>query len=342
MNTCRRTVARAWLLTALIPAGHGLAQQHVDVLPYNDAGAIKTGKFDFDINDFVLDVRLFAEDMTFVEPTFHGTGAPGFTTGGGLILLPNQGLGFDVSAITVAGGVHNLLYWDGVDDDDDGDYLEDVDFGTPNPGEDMRLFKPLNNTAILDGSSADVPGFEIDITNGAGHIHRHISFQARGPAGTPPSDGLFLIALTMNMAGLDDSAPTYLLFNGDYLRDGDDEIIFIGDLPQTNSDSETAAIAWIETNLLGATAVLLGDANNDLQVTGADLIAVQQNFGRVGPPHDGTLRGDANDDGQVTGADLISVQQNFGSALLSASSPVPEPTGLALMVVAGCTYLLRR
>ena len=76
---------------------------------------------------------------------------------------------------------------------------------------------------------------------------------------------------------------------------------------------------------------LLGDANNDNQVTGGDLIAVQQNFGSVDPnsPSDGLFTGDANDDGQVTGADLIAVQQNFGT--VTTAAPVPEPVTAALM-----------
>ena len=77
-------------------------------------------------------------------------------------------------------------------------------------------------------------------------------------------------------------------------------------------------------------AILFGDANNDGQVTGADLIAVQQNFGNVGPPNDGTLLGDANDDGQVTGADLIAVQQNFGNVLGPGGASVPEPASLVV------------
>ena len=56
--------------------------------------------------------------------------------------------------------------------------------------------------------------------------------------------------------------------------------------------------------------LLSGDANKDNSVTGADLISVQQNFGKVGAV---PLMGDANDSGDVTGADLISVQQNFGN-----------------------------
>ena len=79
---------------------------------------------------------------------------------------------------------------------------------------------------------------------------------------------------------------------------------------------------------------LIGDANGDGQVTGADLIAVQQNFGKTGTP---PLPGDANNDGLVTGADLISVQQNFGNVL---AAPVPEPATIALLV--GCLALCRR
>ena len=85
--------------------------------------------------------------------------------------------------------------------------------------------------------------------------------------------------------------------------------------------------------------LLLGDANNDLQVTGADLIAVQQNFAKVGPPHDGTLLGDANDDGIVTGADLIAVQQNFGKTLLT---PVPEPAVWVTILSGGLLVRRRR
>ena len=89
--------------------------------------------------------------------------------------------------------------------------------------------------------------------------------------------------------------------------------------------------------------LLIGDANNDGQVTGADLIAVQQNFGDIGP-FDGLLLGDANDDGQVTGADLIAVQQNFGNVLVPASesAPVPEPTSLALLLATFGVGALKR
>ncbi len=90
----------------------------------------------------------------------------------------------------------------------------------------------------------------------------------------------------------------------------------------------------------GPPPTLLGDSNNDNQVTGADLIAVQQNFGTVDKnnPTDGLLVGDANDDGQVTGADLITVQQNFGNVL---AAPVPEPAMLVLMSLGSLGFLRR-
>ena len=83
--------------------------------------------------------------------------------------------------------------------------------------------------------------------------------------------------------------------------------------------------------------LLPGDANNDLLVSGLDLISVQQNFGKaeaVGPT--GLLPGDANDDGIVSGLDLIKVQENFGKALAGSGASVPEPMtvmGLGLLTV---------
>lgn len=82
--------------------------------------------------------------------------------------------------------------------------------------------------------------------------------------------------------------------------------------------------------------VLLGDANNDGQVTGADIIAVQRNFSIVysfDSRCNGLGLGDANDDCRVTGADVVLIYQNFRNT--SSGFSIPEPEGLALFGV-GC------
>ena len=86
--------------------------------------------------------------------------------------------------------------------------------------------------------------------------------------------------------------------------------------------------------------LLAGDANNDNQVTGADLIIVQQNFGKVDldMPTTGLFLGDANDDGKVTGADLITVQQNFDRPV---DAEVPEPASISLLVLVIMGMLVR-
>ena len=88
-----------------------------------------------------------------------------------------------------------------------------------------------------------------------------------------------------------------------------------------------------------------GDTNNDQQVTGGDLIAVQQNFGTIYPSDpncDGLGLGDANDDCQVTGADLIAVQQNYGNTLVPIDAAVPEPASIFLLTLASLGTMARR
>ena len=85
--------------------------------------------------------------------------------------------------------------------------------------------------------------------------------------------------------------------------------------------------------------LLFGDANNDLIVSGLDLIAVQEGFGVAEPGQPtGMLKGDANDDGFVSGLDLITVQERFGVA--AAPVAIPEPS--AGLVWVGLALLGRR
>ena len=86
-----------------------------------------------------------------------------------------------------------------------------------------------------------------------------------------------------------------------------------------------------EFGLTAVPEILVGDANRDSTVTGADMISVEQNYGASGHQ---PLIGDANIDGLVTGRDLISVQYHYGAVTERASSGViPEPAGAAIFIL---------
>ena len=68
------------------------------------------------------------------------------------------------------------------------------------------------------------------------------------------------------------------------------------------------------------------------------MIGVQQNFGASKPGPTGLSAGDANDDEVVSGQDLIAVQQNFGKAL---ASPVPAPAAITTLLLASALTLRR-
>jgi hypothetical protein len=103
-----------------------------------------------------------------------------------------------------------------------------------------------------------------------------------------------------------------------------------------------------------------GDADNDGDVDGTDLIKVQQHYGNTGLD-DGFMMGDADDNGYVNGSDLIAVQQFYGQNIFDAdgcgtgclfpqhhceifgcpTAPVPSPSS-ALTILGSILLLARR
>ncbi len=310
-----------------------LPAQHVDILAFDDDGRVSAGFIDADSGTTQTGARLFTETLDLIAPSLFGTTAPGFFSNSDFPLLPSSDLRFDAPAITHPHALldYNLLYWDGTGA---------VDFGAPADGDTLqfRLSSAIN--VSVDGSPNGVAGFVIDGTSPDGILHKHISFSARGQGGTQPADGLYLASIRLTMPGLADSEPIFLLFNADFQRDAQNNIIFLGDAPRVDPDSEALAVAWIEQNLLAP--ALEGDLDADGFVGIADLNIVLGNWNRDVTPGD-PLLGDASGDGFVGIEDLNTVLGNWNAGTLpGGSAAIPEPGTLAVLTTGGLLAIRRR
>ncbi len=305
---------------------------HIDILTYNNNGTIKTGYVDVDSGTTITGVRLFSETLNLVYTGLYGATAPGFYSNSEYPLLGSSILSFDAMAIAHPDThiQYNLLYWDGEND---------VDFGAPEPG-DTFMFRLSSATNIsVDGSPVDVEGFTLDGTSSEGILHKHISYSARGENGTDPADGFYLVAITLQMSGLTDSEPVYLLFNADYERNTQNQIIYEGDQPVVNEESQALAEAWIEQYLIGGG--LTGDLNSDGFVGLDDLDIVLGNWNQNVPPADS--RADPSGDGFVGLDDLDIVLNNWNAGTPpTGSSVVPEPATFVLLTGMGLSACRRR
>lgn len=178
--------------------------------------------------------------------------------------------------------------------------------------------------------------FTVDLGTGTGHIY--VDGVKRSFVSGFGLDTMNFGAKTnapLRMGALS-SASGGSFFQGNFRLD---ELRFSDTALLPGNGSGVGELAWNVS--LAALPVLFGDANYNGQVTGLDLIAVQQNFATTGPI--GQLIGDANYDGQVTGRDLITVQQNFG-IIAGGFGPVslPEPSVALVLGIGVCLGLCCR
>jgi autotransporter-associated beta strand protein len=117
--------------------------------------------------------------------------------------------------------------------------------------------------------------------------------------------------------------------------------------------------AGLATGVIELVYTLLGDANLDGKVNGADFAILATNFNKAVTGSSGWDQGDFNYDGKINGADFAALAKNFNKGYsapadvaalsafaeangLSLSTSVPEPATLALGVIAGLGMLKRR
>lgn len=229
------------LLSASVAAA---SEVHLDVLAVRDLGnpdRIETGAFDFD--GFTLEslppVRVYENDL---EEPFSGAGlligeagfvalsataAEALLAGTGYTHLPGGvDLRFDFNAFSLGGGpAANLWYWDGLDDDGDGDFAEDIDF-QPAAGATLTFERSGGVfSASVDGGPGAVSGFVIaqtlldnpptDDEDETGFLHLDLDGILDDGDGNPltlPPLGVYVLSLTL--AYNPQSDPIFWVFNG--------------------------------------------------------------------------------------------------------------------------------
>jgi hypothetical protein len=185
-----------------------------------------------------------------------------------------------------------------------------------------------------------VEGALLGVTNNSGsglRLHRHNYFlldDGDGVAPTNVAEGVYLVALQLDMPGYGVSEPIFVV-PGSY------------GLVSTMLPTLETAVAWVEEN--ASMLILDGDFNFDGEVDADDYSTWRAQFGSTGPfPINGDFA-DGNRDGVVDAADYVVWRKNLISASSAtvaarASASIPEPISLMLANWAGLVsvYAIRR
>ena len=199
-------------------ASQSLAQHAGDLLL-----SIAGGKMQ--VNQYV-----FTEQFGGTAAAGYGTSDPGFNSIASQPLLANTSLNFTIVAPTQTN--RRLSYWSGTGP---------VSFIAPPSDEAILLNRSigpgLRYDAVADNSVGDIFGWQrvvntsistttptsglggsLDVTSSSGVLHRHIGFALRGndkllyDYAPVPSDGIYLLALSLSQPTLTPSDPVYFLF----------------------------------------------------------------------------------------------------------------------------------
>lgn len=247
-----KLMATALTLTLALSAASALAAHEDILVAVDDDGRLVTGIVDVFATPLapVIGQRAFGFHPSGPYSGIYGSDNPGYNAvaqedlPAGYFALPGStNLEFDIVADTIGGETANFWYWDGLDDNGNGDYYDDVDW-TPVPNGYTYTFDKLGYSASADGSGNPVDGFPIDLTDSAGKLHKHLGMKiddGDGDAGTTPQDGFYLVGIELDMAGASISEPIYFVPG-------------VGD--HTPAQHRDGAVAWVNDNVVPEPATM--------------------------------------------------------------------------------------
>ena len=236
----RHALTLALTLTASAAAGHASAQHADSLLVVDPDGNLVAGQIDFDSTSILnVDTRVYEGEFegpfgpfdniwTTDEPGFNAlsSGNTGLLPVGYTTLPGETSVTFDANAITLNGNTANLWHWDGLGDT--------VNFAAVTGPTTLEISKSptVDFSAILDGSDADITGFEIAETTSSGFLHQHIDFAVTDTSA--PDTGFYLWSLTLHAgAGLQT-----------------DPLYFVHGLGIEDEVAHEAAIGYVEASLV--------------------------------------------------------------------------------------------
>lgn len=304
------------------------AQHTTDIMVQLQDNQLVTGVSDLLGENFTIPARTFTGGLVLHAPssTFRGTDPGFYALTSDIFPLPvdelpvGADLMWDILPMTSGAVVSNLMYWDGLDDDQNGLDANDVELTRPNNAI-MKIIE--NGTFTADASDQFVTGGLVASTAFDGTFHEHPQYRVESLDSTPSVEGVYVVSLQLRMQDRITSDPFFLAIRS----------------PSLSDNAADAAADWIEDNIemLTSPPILSGDYNNDGTVSLADFSVWRDTLNSTT-----NLQANGDDTGASMGlvdqADYAVWLQHFGESALSAAGlassprPVPEPATLVAAI----------
>jgi len=310
---------RLGIFIAILPTSSMAVAQHYDVLIQRQDNKIVIGAADFDQVSFTIGARVFSRDFDsdyeIDDPGFNSlSNTSPFIPAGYSALPVSSPVNWDFLPMKVETTIANLMYWNGLDTNENGVDVLDVSLGT-SPGYTLSL-AGVGGTVTADGTAQVKSGFLASTgSNGSMHQHRDYTLDDGDMnSGTNPVDGIYLVALQLRMDVLEASVPFFLVFG----------------TPFSTLDARNAAVTWVQQRVdtLVFTG-LIGDYNDDGSVDAADYVVWRKTLGQSD-----NLAADGNGNDEIDPGDYTVWTEHFGETQPPAgagSEAVPEPATLLLL-----------